>query len=115
MIEPAKRPACVPSSTDPNDRRMRGGRRAPNRFSPRGNRHAFRPFAMELLEARQLLSSDLTAEIGSLISSQANGTHDLGSVSLGSFLTSPDVSVTLTGVSQQADSGWSGSVTVTAA
>ena len=74
---------------------------------------------MERLEARQLLSSDLTALIGdkitdNLTTAGASGTFDLGSITLGSFLTSPDVSVTLNDVTESG-SLFSGTVSVTAA
>ena len=67
----------------------------------------------EYLEARQMLASDLTAEIETLLSNGTTGTVSLPDVSLGSFLTSANVDVSIQNVSHQG-ADWTGSVTVTA-
>ena len=72
--------------------------------------------AFEYLEERQLLngSSDLTQDIQNLINSgTTTGSVDLPNVTLGSFFSSGDVTVSFQNLSQQG-SNWSGSVSIAA-
>jgi Dockerin type I domain len=83
-------------------------RRRSNSFRTGGIRALF-----DCLEARQLLTGDLTAQIENLLTNGVTGTVNLPDVSLGQFLTSADVVVSIQNVSHQGVD-WSGSVTVNA-
>ena len=81
--------------------------------------HRFRPGyynqGIELLEMRQLLSSDLTQEIVNLLDNgTTTGSVTLNDVTLGSFLSSSSVTVSFQNISQTG-SNWSGTVSVSAA
>ncbi len=72
--------------------------------------------AFECLEERRLLSgtNDLTQEIENLLTSgTTTGSVNLPNVTLGSFLSSSDVTISFQNISQQG-SDWSGTVSVTA-
>ncbi len=98
-----------------------GGRR---RVRPARDRFAFVPGnglnTPERLELRQMLdgSGDLTRLISTTLSNGVDGTYDLdttfgvSSIKLGDFLTAPDATVTLSGVSHEADGGYTATVAV---
>ncbi|MGP0063987.1 MAG: beta strand repeat-containing protein, partial [Isosphaeraceae bacterium] len=68
-----------------------------------------------MLEQRQLLSGDLTQQIINLVDGgTTTGTVELSDVSLGGFLSASSVTVSFEDFSQQADSSWSGTVSVSA-
>ena len=69
----------------------------------------------ESLELRQLLSVDLTQEIGNLVDGgTASGSQTVNNVTLGNFLSADSVTVTLSDFSSQGSGDWTGTVSVTA-
>jgi len=97
----------------------RPARRKKRSAAPARDRFAYRPgngvCAIEALEQRQLLSGDLTQTISELITGGTlSGTHNLGSVQIGSFLTIPSSTITLSNVSQNDSTHWTASVEVDA-
>ena len=80
--------------------------------------HQFRPGdyhqGLEPLEARRLLSSDLTQDIVNLLDGgTTTGSVTLNDVALGSFLSSSSVTVTFQNISQSG-SDWTGKISVSA-
>jgi hypothetical protein len=116
-----------PGSLKPTDgaRLSRGLRHYPNRQTAAGRTprrraiHQFHPGdynqGFELLETRQLLSSDLTQQIVSLLDNgTTTGSVTLNDVALGGFLSSSSVTVSFQDISQTG-TNWSGNISVSAA
>ncbi len=102
--------------------RSTGGRSPRKRTRPaQGGASALKASAnirkpgIEALEARRLLTTDLTADITQLLSSgQTTGSHTFQDVAVGQFLKAGAVTIGFAPGVQDGPSGWSGTVTVSA-